>query len=255
MILGLILVVYRPILYSKWMSMVSFYRMDDSELFDEVGTTVVVLSQMSLAFLGTFLNSILLVTLKDLPDICASTYHVLLANLCFSTVFTCTVLKPVAGIFIGYAYATRQYTINLSFCQVYTFLTGSLQPILPWSLFVLSWFLFLQGHRNKTSLGNDTAIEAVSSRSLSKIGLRKFMKFQKKKTGEGKAYMEISVTSKTSRMESGLHPGQVIILLVMWTGAVLLGIESFETQIGRGAEERELFVKMDEDSKEYTRYT
>ena len=67
--------------------------------------------------------------------------------------------------------------------------------------------------------------------------------------------MEISVTSKTSRMESGLHPGQVIILLVMWTGAVLLGIESFETQIGRGAEERELFVKMDEDSKEYTRYT
>ena len=64
------------------------YKMDDSEIFDEVGTIVVVLSQMSLAFLGTFLNSILLVTLKDLPDICASTYHVLLANLCFSTIFS-----------------------------------------------------------------------------------------------------------------------------------------------------------------------
>jgi hypothetical protein len=113
-------------------------NLDDSVIFDEVGTVIIVVSQMTLAFLGTFLNSILLVTLKDLPDLCASTYHVLIANLRFSNIFTCTVLKPVTGIFTGYAYAKTQDTVGLSFCQLFTFLSGTFLPCVPWSVLAFS---------------------------------------------------------------------------------------------------------------------
>ena len=140
--------------------------MGDSELFDEAGTVIIVLSQMTLAFLGAFLNSLLLVTLKDLPDLCASTYHVLLANLCFSNIFTCTVLKPVTGIFTGYAYAKRQDTVGLSFCQLYTFLSGTFLPCVPWSVLALSWHVFLEGQMNKNITRSYDTIRRVENPTL-----------------------------------------------------------------------------------------
>ena len=232
--------------------------MDDSELFDEVGTMLIVLSQMSLAFLGTFLNSLLFVTLKDLPDFGASTYHVLLANLCFSNIFTCTVLKPVTGIFTGYAYAKTQDTVGISFCQLYTFLTGTFLPCVPWSVLALSWQVFLEGQMNKNiarSYDTITRVENPTQRMLSKRGLKKFLHFQEKKIVTSKTYVEISTTSnKSSRMEKGLYPGQIIMLMMIWIGAILLGLESFETQIERGAVVREFLVNIDKNSQNYTRY-
>ena len=76
------------------------------ENYSEVlGTSVLVLSQMSFTCFGTLLNNLLLITLKDLPDISASTYHVLLANLVVTNLFTCTVIKPGTAVYIGYAYS------------------------------------------------------------------------------------------------------------------------------------------------------
>ena len=51
--------------------------------FDEFGTAIVVLSQMSFTCFGTFMNNLLLVTLKDL------TYPVLLTNLGLANLFVC----------------------------------------------------------------------------------------------------------------------------------------------------------------------
>ena len=70
-----------------------------------LGTTGLVLSQMSFTCVGTLLNNLLLITLKDLPDISGSTYHVLLANIAATNLFTCTVLKPATAVYIAYAYA------------------------------------------------------------------------------------------------------------------------------------------------------
>jgi hypothetical protein len=98
--------------------------------FDEFGTAIIVLSQMSFTCFGTLMNNLLLVTLKDLPDLSASTYHVLLTNLGLANLFVCTILKPATGIYVGYAYAKMQKTVNLQFCKLYTFLTYLPHPTL-----------------------------------------------------------------------------------------------------------------------------
>ena len=85
--------------------------------FDAFGTAMLLLSQMSFACFGTFANNLLLVTLKDLPDLSASTYHILLTNLGLSNLFTCTVLKPATGIYIG-----RQKKIMLSALNIFVLL-------------------------------------------------------------------------------------------------------------------------------------
>ena len=72
--------------------------------FDEFGTAIIVLSQMSFTCFGTFINNLLLVTLKELPDLSASNYHVVLTNLGLANLFVCTILKPATGIYVGYAY-------------------------------------------------------------------------------------------------------------------------------------------------------
>ena len=76
-----------------------------------LGTTGLVLSQMSFTCLGTLLNNLLLITLKDLPDISGSTYHVLLANIAVTNLFTCTVLKPASAVYIAYAYAKVRWNM------------------------------------------------------------------------------------------------------------------------------------------------
>lgn len=75
-----------------------------------IGTTGLVLSQMSFTCVGTLLNNLLLITLKDLPDISGSTYHVLLANIAVTNLFTCTVLKPASAVYIAYAYAKVRWS-------------------------------------------------------------------------------------------------------------------------------------------------
>ena len=114
------------------------------KLFDEAGTAILVLTQMLVSCLGIITNSLLLVAVKDF----SSTYHILLANLSFCNLFVCTVLKPVTSINSGYAYAKMQHKVGLSFCQLYTFLTGTFLPFLPWSVLALSWQILLEGRTN-----------------------------------------------------------------------------------------------------------
>ena len=99
--------------------------------FDEFGTATIVLSQMSFTCFGTALHNILLVTLKDLPDLSASTYHVLLTNLGLADLFVCTILKPATGIYVGYAYAKMQKTVNFNYASCTHFSPGPCSPSYP----------------------------------------------------------------------------------------------------------------------------
>ena len=44
-----------------------------------------------------------------MPDLSASTYHFLLANLSLTNVISCTILKPASAVYISYAYAKVVY--------------------------------------------------------------------------------------------------------------------------------------------------
>ena len=116
---------------------------------------------MSLILLGTFSNSFLLVVLRDFPDIFASTYYVLLANLCFSNLARSILLKPISAIFTGYAYATERNYALFSFCQPYAFLTGSLRMVAPWTSVGLIWNVFVDSKRKFSSIGISTEADPV----------------------------------------------------------------------------------------------
>ena len=179
------------------------------ESFDEAGTAIIVLIQMLVSFLGIITNSLLLVTVNEL----SSTYHVLLANLSFSNLFVCTVLKPVTSIYSGYAYAKMQHRVGLSFCQLYTFLTGTFLPILPWSVLALAWQVLLQGRTNiklKTSTN-------TPNRVLSKRGQRKFLQFREMKSSAVESdHINMSIKKNESKKnKEELNPDQLFILLII----------------------------------------
>ena len=64
---------------------------------EEVREEVVMLvfTQMGLCVLGTLLNNIVFITLKDLPGLRASTYNVMICHLPFVNLMVCTIIKPV----------------------------------------------------------------------------------------------------------------------------------------------------------------
>ena len=233
--------------------------------FDEFGTAIIVLSQISFNCFGTFKNNLLLVTLKGLPGWSASTYHVLLTNLGLANLFVCTILKPATGIYVGYAYAKMQKTVNLQFCKLYTFLTWTLLPILPWSVMVLSWQVFLGGRRKERrdksppqSKDEETSVmskitsyhKASRGRNPSqrKLGQNSVVKSNQNRERK-RATVETEVDSKWLRnkamiMDEGPRPGQIIVLLLIWTGATILGIERLDTQPERGTEVKEINVNI-----------
>ena len=45
-------------------------------------------------------------------------------------------------------------------------------------------------------------------------------------------------------MDEGPCPGQIIVLLLIWTGATILGIERLDTQPERGTEVKEINVNI-----------
>ena len=68
-------------------------------------TSGLVMSQMMFTIFGTLTNNLVLITLKDLPDLSASSYHILLANMAFTNLVICTILKPASAVYIGYSFA------------------------------------------------------------------------------------------------------------------------------------------------------
>jgi len=59
----------------------------------------------------------------------------------------CTVVKPFAAVFVAYSHATSKQVVGLEFCLVYSIISSASLCILPWSLFLLSWHLYLAGIR------------------------------------------------------------------------------------------------------------
>ena len=75
----------------------------------EEETVLLVLSQLFFTIFGSIVNLLLFITVRDLPNLSSSMYHVLLINLTFCNLLICTFIKPVTGIYIGYAYAKVSY--------------------------------------------------------------------------------------------------------------------------------------------------
>jgi hypothetical protein len=78
---------------------------NSQQKMNERETGLLVLSQMSFTIFGSLFNLFLFITLRDLPNLAASTYHVLLVNLSFCNILICTFIKPVTSIYVGYAFA------------------------------------------------------------------------------------------------------------------------------------------------------
>ena len=51
----------------------------------------------------------MIIVAQTMPDLSASTYHFLLANLSLTNVISCTILKPASAVYISYAYAKVVY--------------------------------------------------------------------------------------------------------------------------------------------------
>ena len=73
-----------------------------------------------------------------------------------------------------------------------------------------------------------------------------------------RATVETEVDSKWLRnkamtMEEGPRPGQIIVLLLIWTGAIILGIERLDTQPERGTEVKEINMNINTNVKNENR--
>ena len=74
-----------------------------TEVKEEVA--MLVFTQMGFCVLGTLLNNIVFITLKDLPGLRASTHNVMFCHLTFINLLICTVVKPASAIYVSYAHA------------------------------------------------------------------------------------------------------------------------------------------------------
>ena len=141
----------------------------------ELRATALVLSQLLFTVFGAMVNIMLGITLRlllllivviiavvlviprDLPNLASATFYVLLANVAVCNLVICTLVKTILSIYLGYAYlkvtnpkVTKnpkllfqdQYEVDLQFCPTFTFLHWITIPVLPATLFALSWSVF-----------------------------------------------------------------------------------------------------------------
>ena len=71
----------------------------------EKETMLLVVSQLFFTSFGSLFNLFLFLTLKDLPQLSASTYHILLTNTAAANLFVCTIVKSTGSIYISYAFS------------------------------------------------------------------------------------------------------------------------------------------------------
>ena len=101
----------------------------------EIKTALLVMSQLFFTVFGSLLNVFLFIILRDLPDLSCSTYNVLILNLSFCNILSCTIVKPMASIFVSYAFTqvpnSIQYSsFNLGFRMSQKLQWSSVQSIL-----------------------------------------------------------------------------------------------------------------------------
>ena len=90
-------------------------------VLNEVETGILVFSQLLFTIFGSLFNLFLFITLRDLPNLSASTYHVLLVNLSFCNICICTFIKPVSSIYVSYAFANVSLLTVSYFCYSFIF--------------------------------------------------------------------------------------------------------------------------------------
>ena len=105
----------------------------------EVRAGVLVLSQLCFTLVGSVANTALGITLRDLPGLASTTHHVLLANVCVANLVSCTLVKTVLSIYVGYAFLTDKGEVDLQFCPIFTLVYWTTIPVLPATLCLLSW--------------------------------------------------------------------------------------------------------------------
>ena len=130
---------------------------------DEIKTSFLVVSQLFFTVFGSLVNIFLFIVIRDLPDLSSSTFNVLILNLSFCNLISCTIVKPMASIFVSYAYTQvgfwtliqneitslfqNETEVAITFCSLYSLLRWVSLPICPLTLFFLSWHFFLSSRR------------------------------------------------------------------------------------------------------------
>ena len=219
--------------------------------FDLLGTTVIIISQLSFTCVGTLLNNFILVTLKTIPGEHVTLYHILLTNIMLVNIFTCTILKPARGVYLGYAYARGLDMVGLQFCHLHTFLSWVALPILPFSLVPLAWQGLLGGTKKLTRRSNkvrDEIAEEKRKRRISNVSTRKYNERNSRKLStiseavsivlaepspqhawsKCDTIHEVETTGPTVEETSGPRRNMILVVLAIWTAASLVGIESLE---------------------------
>ena len=76
----------------------------------DTNVSILVVSQLFFTLFGSLMNVMIFIILRDVPNLASSSYNVLILNLAFCNLISCTIVKPMASIFISFAYA--QVAIN-----------------------------------------------------------------------------------------------------------------------------------------------
>ena len=112
-----------------------------------------VFSLMGLGLLGVILNNVVYISLKDTPNMVASTPHILLGNLSLCNILMSAVVLPFSAIYVSYAHAKSSPTVDIVFCDSFTLVSQTTSAVLPLTLFCLAWHVFLAGRRAERRYG------------------------------------------------------------------------------------------------------
>ena len=129
----------------------------------EVEVYSLVLSLMGMGLLGVLLNNIVYITLKDTPGVYATANNILLGNLCLCNLLVSSLVLPFTAIYVGYGHASEEDEVDIVFCASFTFVSHTTLAIFPFTLFALSWHVFLSGRR-----------AAVRVRTLNRCSIKDF---------------------------------------------------------------------------------
>ena len=107
--------------------------------------------------------------------------------------------------------------VSLAFCLVYTTFTWSSLCMLPWTLFLLSWHLFLAGRRETTLLNLQPVMEFGTLVPMTTAGL--FVETEVLEGADGRPTRhQKRMKIKARKMDDGPRKPQQVILIFMWIG-------------------------------------
>ena len=111
-----------------------------------------------------------------------------------------------------------QHQVSLSFCLVYTVFTWSSLCILPWTIFILSWHLYLSGRRERAKHQPASGkIEFGTLVPMTTVGL--FVETEVLEGADGRPTKhQKRVRIKARTMEEGPRKPQSVIIILLWIG-------------------------------------